>query len=67
MEFVRRENLRLYRKQLAKETDEARRRQLIRLLAAEEAEAQSNVGNGHCDALAHSFASQLRISRARSP
>ena len=43
VEFVHRENLRLYTKQLAKETDETRRRRLlIRLLAAEEAEAQSS-------------------------
>lgn len=41
VEFVHRENMRLYKKQLAKETDEARRQQLTRLLAMEEAAGQS--------------------------
>ena len=44
VEFVHRENMRLYKKQLAKETNEARRNQLIRLLAMEEAEAQGRAG-----------------------
>jgi hypothetical protein len=37
-EFVHRKNLQLYKKQLAEETDETRRRQLITLLSEEESE-----------------------------
>ena len=41
IEFMHRENLRLYAKQLVHETSVARRKQLIRLLATEEAAEQS--------------------------